>query len=477
MNCRPEDMLVYAVTDRAWLKGESLKDQVEKALKGGVTFVQLREKNLDRRLFLEEAATIKELCDSFHVPFVINDDVEIALASGADGVHVGQKDMDVKEARRRLGPGKIIGVSCKTVEQAKAAEAGGADYLGRAGAMYPTDTKSDTSQVTVETLKAICRAVDIPVVAIGGIRADRIQPLKGTGADGVAVVSAIFGQPDIEAAARRLKETAEMYLGRHRRRKTVLTIAGSDSSGGAGIQADLKTMLANGVYGMSAITALTAQNTTGVSGIFPVTPEFLAMQIDSVFSDIRPDAVKIGMVSLGELIRVIAERLSYYKAENIVVDPVMISTSGSRLLDEDAVGALKELLLPMAAVATPNIPEAEVLSGICIRSSEDMVRAAEIISREYGCAVLCKGGHRLNDANDLLYRDGGFCWFMGRRIDNPNTHGTGCTLSSAIASGLARGYSLEQAVERAKEYLSGALEAMLDLGSGSGPMDHGFQIP
>ena len=165
MNCRPEDMLVYAVTDRAWLKGESLKDQVEKALKGGVTFVQLREKNLDRRLFLEEAAAIKELCDSFHVSFVINDDVEIALASGADGVHVGQKDMDVKEARRRLGPGKIIGVSCKTVEQAKAAEAGGADYLG-VGAMYPTDTKSDTSQVTVETLKAICRAVDIPVVIV-----------------------------------------------------------------------------------------------------------------------------------------------------------------------------------------------------------------------------------------------------------------------------------------------------------------------
>ena len=358
MNCRPEDMLVYAVTDRSWLKGESLRDQVEKALKGGATFVQLREKNLDRGLFLEEALAIKELCASYHVPFVINDDVEIALASGAGGVHVGQKDMDVKEARRRLGPGKIIGVSCKSVEQAKAAEAGGADYLG-VGAMYPTDTKSDTSQVTVETLRDICRAVDIPVVAIGGIRADRIEPLKETGADGVAVVSAIFGQPDIEAAARGLRETAEMYLGRHRRRKTALTIAGSDPSGGAGIQADLKTMLANGVYGMSAITALTAQNTTGVSGIFPVTPEFLGMQIDSVFSDIRPDAVKIGMVSSKELIRVIADRLSYYKAENIVVDPVMISTSGSRLIDEDAVGALKELLLPMAAVVTPNIPDAD----------------------------------------------------------------------------------------------------------------------
>lgn len=476
MNCRPEDMLVYAVTDRAWLKGESLKDQVEKALRGGATFVQLREKNLDRSLFLEEAAAIKEVCASFHVPFVINDDVEIALASGADGVHVGQKDMDVREARRRLGPGRIIGVSCKTVEQARAAEAGGADYLG-VGAMYPTDTKSDTSQVTVETLRAICEAVEIPVVAIGGIRVDRIEPLRGTGADGVAVVSAIFGQPDIEAAARSLKETAEMYLGRHRRRKTALTIAGSDSSGGAGIQADLKTMLANGVYGMSAITALTAQNTLGVSGIFPVTPEFLGMQIDSVFSDIRPDAVKIGMVSSKELIQVIADRLSYHKAANIVADPVMVSTSGSRLIDEDAAGALKELLLPMAAVVTPNIPEAEVLSGIRIRSSEDMVRAAEIISREYGCAVLCKGGHRLNDANDLLYRDGSFRWFMGRRIDNPNTHGTGCTLSSAIASGLARGYGLEEAVERAKEYLSGALEAMLDLGAGSGPMDHGFRIP
>ena len=259
--------------------------------------------------------------------------------------------------------------------------------------------------------------------------------------------------------------------------KTALTIAGSDSSGGAGIQADLKAMTMNGVFAMSAITALTAQNTTGVQGIFEVSPAFLGQQIDSVFTDIRPDAVKIGMVASSGLIEVIAERLQHYAAQNIVVDPVMVATSGARLISEDAIATLEARLLPLATLLTPNIPEAEVLSGICIRSSEDMVRAAEIISREYGCAVLCKGGHRLNDANDLLYRDGGFCWFMGRRIDNPNTHGTGCTLSSAIASGLARGYSLEQAVEKAKEYLSGALEAMLDLGSGSGPMDHGFQIP
>lgn len=258
--------------------------------------------------------------------------------------------------------------------------------------------------------------------------------------------------------------------------KTALTIAGSDSSGGAGIQADIKTMLANGVYAMSAITALTAQNTTGVQGIFEVTPEFLGMQIDSVFTDIRPDAVKIGMVSSAGLIETIAERLSYYQAENIVVDPVMVSTSGSKLISEDAVGVLKQRLLPLAALLTPNIPEAEVLSGMKIGTAEDMVQAAKYISETYHCAVLCKGGHQLNDANDLLYQNGSFQWFYGRRIHNPNTHGTGCTLSSAIASNLAKGYEMDAAVKRAKDYISGALAAMLDLGQGRGPMDHGFDI-
>ena len=258
--------------------------------------------------------------------------------------------------------------------------------------------------------------------------------------------------------------------------KTALTIAGSDSSGGAGIQADMKTMIANGVYAMSAITALTAQNTTGVQGIFEVTPEFLEQEIDSIFTDIRPDAVKIGMVSSTGLIESIAKKLTEYKAENIVVDPVMVATSGSRLISEDAIGALKEKLLPMATVLTPNIPETEVLSGMEVKTAEDMVEAAKYISETYHCAVLCKGGHQLNDANDLLYRDGGYKWFNGKRIDNPNTHGTGCTLSSAIASNLAKGYDLDTAVERAKAYISGALAAMLDLGHGSGPMDHGFDF-
>ena len=258
--------------------------------------------------------------------------------------------------------------------------------------------------------------------------------------------------------------------------KTALTIAGSDSSGGAGIQADLKTMTANGVYAMSAITALTAQNTTGVTDILESTPRFLSEQLDAIFTDIFPDAVKIGMVSSAELIAVIAAKLKAYKAENIVVDPVMVATSGAKLLRSDAVEALCRELLPLAAVLTPNIPEAEILSGMTITDAAGMEAAARLISEKYGCAVLCKGGHKVNDADDLLWREGAGKWFHGKRIDNPNTHGTGCTLSSAIASNLAKGYDLDVSVERAKAYISGALAAMLDLGHGSGPMNHMFAL-
>lgn len=258
--------------------------------------------------------------------------------------------------------------------------------------------------------------------------------------------------------------------------RTALSIAGSDSSGGAGIQADIKTMTMNGVYAMSAITALTAQNTTGVRAIQESTPEFLRQQIDAVFEDIFPDAVKIGMVSSCELIRVIADRLKYYGARNIVVDPVMVATSGSALMKTDAVQTLINELLPLAVLVTPNIPEAQVLSGQTIENKEDMLTVAKQISERYACAVLLKGGHRVNDANDLLYANGEFQWFEGKRIDNPNTHGTGCTLSSAIASNLAKGFDLLESVKRAKDYISGALSAMLDLGQGSGPMNHAFDL-
>lgn len=258
--------------------------------------------------------------------------------------------------------------------------------------------------------------------------------------------------------------------------RTALSIAGTDSSGGAGIQADIKTMTMNGVYAMSAMTALTAQNTMGVTAISEVTPKFLRQQIDAVFEDIRPDAVKIGMVSSSELIEVIADRLKAYRAAHIVVDPVMVSTSGARLINEAAVAALKERLLPLAEVITPNVLEAEVLSGIAIQQEADMAAAAEKIGEACRCAVLVKGGHRINDANDLLYADGKYRWFLGRRIQNPNTHGTGCTLSSAIAANLAKGFSLDEAIERAKAYLLGALSAMLNLGKGSGPMNHAFDL-
>lgn len=258
--------------------------------------------------------------------------------------------------------------------------------------------------------------------------------------------------------------------------KTALSIAGSDSSGGAGIQADLKAMTMNGVYAMTAVTALTAQNTTGVTAILEATPQFLRQQLQAVFSDIPPDSVKIGMVSSAALIETIAQCLGEYRPRNVVVDPVMVATSGARLLNEDAVATLREKLLPLADLITPNIPEAEVLSGQTISDEDGMLQAARIIGETYHCAVLCKGGHRVSDANDLLYQNGAFRWFRGRRIDNPNTHGTGCTLSSAIAANLAKGYDLDRSVERAKAYISGALAAMLDLGKGSGPMNHMFDL-
>lgn len=308
---------------------------------------------------------------------------------------------------------------------------------------------------------------------------DALHALMTAKNDGFPV-AAVYDKHEAKQIEMRVE--ADYYISDYQRfawnkaMRTALTIAGSDSSGGAGIQADIKTMTMNGVYAMSAITALTAQNTVGVRSIMESTPEFLKDQIDAIFEDIRPNAVKIGMVSSAELIEVIVERLSYYKAENIVVDPVMVATSGSELMKTSAVSALTEKLLPLATLVTPNIPEAQVLSGLSIENREDMLSAAKQIGDTYGCAVLLKGGHSINDANDLLYSDGETTWFKGKRIDNLNTHGTGCTLSSAIASNLAKGFDLAESVQRAKEYISYILSAQLDLGNGSGPMQHNFGL-
>ncbi len=308
---------------------------------------------------------------------------------------------------------------------------------------------------------------------------DVLHALKTAKDDGFKV-AAVYDEH--EPRQEEVKEISDYYITDFgsfcfkTKMKTALTIAGSDSSGGAGIQADIKTMTMNGVYAMSAVTALTAQNTLGARAILDSTPDFLKEQLDAVFEDIFPDSVKIGMVSSSGLIDVIADRLKYYNAKNIVIDPVMVATSGYTLIKTDAIKTLVSKLLPIATLVTPNIPEAEILSNMKIEGKEDMVKAAKYIGENNGCSVLLKGGHNINDANDLLYENGKYTWFAGKRIDNPNTHGTGCTLSSAIASNLAKGHSLVESVKKAKEYISDALFAGLDLGKGSGPLNHAFAI-
>lgn len=257
--------------------------------------------------------------------------------------------------------------------------------------------------------------------------------------------------------------------------KTALTIAGSDSSGGAGIQADLKTFAAHGIYGMSAITSITSQNTQGVFGVFDIPADTVSSQLDAVFTDIFPNSVKIGMVSSCEIIEAIAEKLKQYNAGNIVLDTVMVSTSGHALLQPDAIHALTSALFPLADIITPNLHEAQILCGFYIRSETDMIKAAETIFKKYNVCTLLKGGHLAGTSNDLLF-DGTMTWFRADRIDNPNTHGTGCTLSSAVAANLAIGYDLKTSVKNAKSYISDALSDMLDLGKGSGPLNHMYKI-
>ncbi len=461
---------IYFITDSTGFEEKEFLNKLEGAMSGGISLLQLREKEKTTKEYIELASKVHKIARKYNVPLIIDDRADVAFAVDAEGVHLGQGDMPVSQARKLLGKNKIIGATAKTVEQAKKALVDGADYLG-VGALYPTTTKVKTVITSVETLKEICNVVSIPVFAIGGLNADNMGILKGVGVSGVCAVSAIMKSVNPQKAVEELnKKFRSLFISS--KLKTALTVAGSDCSGGAGIQADIKTMTANGVYAMSAITALTAQNTTGVLSVSEVSPEFLREQLDMIFSDIIPDAVKTGMVSSSELIEVIAERLKFYGAKNLVVDPVMVATSGADLMKNEALSTMKELLLPMASIITPNIPEAEILADIKIKNESDMIYAATKMNGKYGCAVLIKGGHCLSGANDLLCYNGKTEWFFGERIDNPNTHGTGCTLSSAIASNLAKGYDIKASVRMAKEYLTEALSAMLDLGKGSGPINH-----
>lgn len=541
------DLRAYFVVGPDDTKGRPVADVVAAALRGGATFIQLRAKHADTRdltaMAEAIAAVIAQAGKADTVAFVIDDRVDAAwqcreLGIKVDGVHIGQDDMAPGQARALLGPDAIIGLSAETlphIEAANALPSGTIDYIG-AGPLHYTATKPDAAAVEADGTKhalgiagaqLLCEASRYPVVVGGGVHADDVPALARTAADGWFVVSAIAAADDPERATRELVQawTAVRGAARHGVAASaashpqsdvaaplqcgaamfdveqphglppVLTVAGSDSSGGAGIQADLKTMLANGVFGMSAITSLTAQNTTGVRAVQNADPSILADQIDAVFEDIPPMAVKIGMVSSAALIETIADRLTAHQARNIVLDPVMVATSGAKLIDDDAVAALTTRLFPLATVITPNMPETEALLAHAmqertseddtesarllsegIRTEADMETAGRTLAKHFGCAVLVKGGHGIKDANDVLVEpDGTATWFTSPRIDNPNTHGTGCTLSSAIASHLALGETLPQAVRSAKEYLTGALAEQLDLGHGAGPMDHAWR--
>lgn len=541
------DLRAYFVVGPDDTKGRPVADVVAAALRGGATFIQLRAKHADARELTAMAeaiaAVIAQAGKADTVAFVIDDRVDAAwqcreLGIKVDGVHIGQDDMAPEQARALLGPDAIIGLSAETLPHIKTANAlpdGTIDYIG-AGPLHYTATKPDAAAVEADGTKhalgiagaqLLCEASRYPVVVGGGVHADDVPALARTAADGWFVVSAIAAADDPERATRELLQawTAVRGDARHGVAASaashlqsdaaappqcgaamfdvkqphglppVLTVAGSDSSGGAGIQADLKTMLANGVFGMSAITSLTAQNTTGVRAVQNADLAILADQIDAVFEDIPPMAVKIGMVSSAALIETIADRLTAHQVRNIVLDPVMVATSGAKLIDDDAVAALTTRLFPLATVITPNMPETEALLEQAlqerssanddpaarllsegIRAEADMETAARTLAEHFGCAVLVKGGHGVKDANDVLVEpDGAVTWFTSPRIDNPNTHGTGCTLSSAIASHLALGETLPQAVRSAKDYLTGALAEQLDLGHGAGPMDHAWR--
>ncbi len=458
---------LYLITDDD--RDGRLIDRVRDALRGGVRVLQYRDKSLSSAQQITLGRQLKELCRSHKVIFLVNDSPEIALQCGADGVHLGQGDGSATEARRILGPAKIVGLSARTLEQAKRAESDGADYIGL-GSMYPTDTKPDHLLIGPETLRRVRKEVGIPIVAIGGITRDRAAEVIDAGADALAVVSAVMGDSSPAIAAR------EIALQFNRRnpfpRGRVLTIAGSDSGGGAGIQADLKTATLLGSYGMSALTALTAQNTLGVRGIHRVPAEFVREQIEAVLSDLGADIIKTGMLNTAEIVEVVAHEIEVH-ALPAVVDPVMIAKGGSPLLQSEAVEAVRKKLLPVSYLLTPNLHEAEALTGIQISSEKTMEEAA-LRLREMGARnVLVKGGHLQGEAIDLLLlAEGKFLRFPGSRFNILNTHGTGCTFAAAIASFLAQGLPLREAVGQAKIFISEAIRTALPMGGGHGPVNH-----
>lgn len=461
---------LYLITDQ----GTRLLERVRKALTGGVSVLQYRDKerSMDERLLL--ARKLKELCAEFKVPFIVNDDLDVAIAVDADGLHLGQGDGDPAQARAALGPDKILGISTHSLTEALAAEALGADYVGF-GALYPTASKEVEAAPGLEGLGELRGKLGIPVVAIGGINRDNACAAIDAGANGCAVISAVLSSRHPAVAA---TELALLFNRRGTRpRGAVLTVAGSDSGGGAGIQADLKTVTLLGSYCASAITALTAQNTLGVTAIQPVSAEFLGAQLDAVLSDLPIDVVKTGMLFSPENTAMLAETLTRHGLKHgqklLVIDPVMSSKNGKALLEEEALNVLKKRLIPLCYLLTPNVPEAERLTGLTITDTAGMELAARALNLMGARNVLVKGGH-LSDklVTDLLFDGRGFTRFTAPRLTSRHTHGTGCTLASAIAAYLAQGEPLPMAVLKAKVFITRAIKFARPLGQGHGPVNH-----
>jgi hydroxymethylpyrimidine kinase/phosphomethylpyrimidine kinase/thiamine-phosphate diphosphorylase len=468
MSGRRLDLRLMLVTDPALTQGRGLLATVAAAVRGGVTAVQLRDKTASDAALAETAAALQALLAPSGVPLIVNDRPEVALQVSAAGVHLGQDDGDPDRARRLLGADAVIGWSVTDIAQLSKVPQS-VDYIGF-GPVFATATKPDAGRPLGIRGLCICRErTRLPIVAIGGIDARHAGAVMAAGADGIAAVSAICAAADPERAAAALRSAVDRPVP-----PNVLTIAGTDPSGGAGIQADLKTFSALGAYGMSAVTALVAQNTTGVRAVQTVDPDFVARQIDAVFDDVRVDAVKIGMVGTAETAAAVADRLRHHGARHIVLDPVTVAKSGDRLVSDEAVVALREKLVPLAEVITPNLPEGAVLAGRTAIAADEMEEAARALHKLGPAAVLLKGGHLDGpESTDILFDGTGIVRLNAPRLATQNTHGTGCTLSSAIAALLPR-HPLEEAVRKAKAYLTDAIAASdrLAVGSGRGPVHH-----
>ena len=469
---------LYLVTNRNLSSGRTLEEVVTKAAEGGVTMVQLREKEASTSEFIELALRVKRILKPYNIPLIINDRIDVALAVDADGVHIGQSDMPYEVARRLVGANKIIGLSVENMDDLLKANELDVDYIG-ISPVFSTPTKTDTAKpFGIEGLKEAVKLSIHPTVAIGGMNISTAADVMATGCDGIAVVSAISSAADITNAAAELRAIVE-----HRRKRyhRVLTIAGSDSGGGAGIQADIKAISALGCFATTAITAITAQNTLGVTSVHPIPLNMVGNQIDAVLSDIGTDTIKIGMLHSAEVVEIVANKIEQYGIKDVVLDPVMVSTSGHRLIEERAVEVLKSRLMPLARIITPNIPEAEILAGVKITSESQFANVARLLSNGGQTSVLLKAGHLSGDIlTDYLYNaeDGTITTLPSARINTKNTHGTGCTLSSALAAALASGFSLTQAAKIAKHYIEQAIisGAEYTIGDGHGAVDHFWDI-